>query len=547
MNKIMFIISSFTILLYSLTNCYFEIPKDAQPIPKEETTSLITYTTPENTLDITITNDTLYYLDVTNTLYALNLDTTTPTKIINIPLTFFCTINNHLICTGPEKTIVYNLNSEELFSSSPNTIIPYKDTFLILKDTQLYLPQKNQETEFQTLDINQDYNYEDYYQSATNTYLLFTSNNSSIIYNINDKTTTSIKSSNYQQFEYGFYFSHNQQLDIFNLSDDTTKTYSLTTNPNLSLSAIRNEELYFYHDNILTIHNLETNVTNTLEFPPIDFLTIKNDYLIATSKNKIYLLNLKNLKSSLNPNPITNNSATSPKDLIETKFPLHIFLKDQINQDFPDFTYEPEMSDNTINEALTKIEPILNKFDSNFYQSLKNDKFTGLNIYLTNKLTPKDITTQVANPAAYTLTLDGKFHIVIDISQPNIEEITCHELLHTLELNLKYQEKEPFSNWLNYNPPNFAYYNSYTQKRYSNYTLKEEEKENVYFIDSYSHTYPEEDRARLFENICTTTSTNLTEYPHLYAKALYLKSEITSFYPTLDVTSLFQNLNSPSS
>ena len=67
---------------------------------------------------------------------------------------------------------------------------------------------------------------------------------------------------------------------------------------------------------------------------------------------------------------------------------------------------------------------------------------------------------------------------------------------------------------------------------------------NVKFIDYYSHTYETEDRARVFENICSCNEdSKINDYPNLYAKGLYLKEEITKYYPNLNNTGLFNSLN----
>ena len=67
---------------------------------------------------------------------------------------------------------------------------------------------------------------------------------------------------------------------------------------------------------------------------------------------------------------------------------------------------------------------------------------------------------------------------------------------------------------------------------------------NVYFIDYYSHTYAAEDRARVFERICSCDENSIiNDYPNLYQKGLYLKEEITKYFPSLTQTSLFDSLN----
>ena len=68
-------------------------------------------------------------------------------------------------------------------------------------------------------------------------------------------------------------------------------------------------------------------------------------------------------------------------------------------------------------------------------------------------------------------------------------------------------------------------------------------KTNIYFIDKYSHTYATEDRARIFENICSCNENSIIKnYPNIYKKALYLEEEIYTYYPSLKETNLFSSL-----
>jgi len=165
----------------------------------------------------------------------------------------------------------------------------------------------------------------------------------------------------------------------------------------------------------------------------------------------------------------------------------------------------------------------------------------GLNIYLTSNLTPSDYETQIANPAAYSLINNNEYTIVIDINEPNIEELFCHELMHNIEFNLKNKNIEAFKNWQNLNPQDFYYQNSYTKESIYNYTLNETDKNLVYFIDKYSHSYESEDRARIFENICTNNNI-IQEYENINKKATYLKEEIINNYPSIKNSNIFKIL-----
>lgn len=245
-----------------------------------------------------------------------------------------------------------------------------------------------------------------------------------------------------------------------------------------------------------------------------------------------YNLNIENKESKLN-NIILN---------IKSNYNVNIKIKEKTNIKYPDFTADTEENDTTINNALTKIIKILNKYNKEFFNNFYQGNYQGLNIYLTSTLKPIDYATQISNPAAYSLIYNQEYMIVIDINQSNIEELICHELMHNIEFNLANNNISAFTNWSLFNPTDFYYNNSYTDASVFNYTLEEKNINTIYFVDTYSHTYPAEDRARIFENICTYNTT-IKEYPYLYNKALYLKEEILKNYPTLKYTTLFDILN----
>jgi len=133
---------------------------------------------------------------------------------------------------------------------------------------------------------------------------------------------------------------------------------------------------------------------------------------------------------------------------------------------------------------------------------------------------------------------------ITDNNENNIKELICHELLHNIEFNLSIKEINYFPKWNTFNPENYNYNFSYTDKTDNAYTLEEENKEKVYFIDEYSKTYSEEDRSRIFEKICSCEQNSLVkDYPNLYMKGKYLKEELIEYYPLLKNSPVFNSLN----
>ena len=218
---------------------------------------------------------------------------------------------------------------------------------------------------------------------------------------------------------------------------------------------------------------------------------------------------------------------------IKNKYHFTINIKEQALSNYPNFKAIKEDDDLKINNALYKISKVLPKFDQEFFNSFYKYNYTGLYVNLTSTLIPNDLET---SPSAYSLDYNKKYSIVIDINQDNISDIFCHEIMHNIEYNLS-KEYEIFTEWDNLNPTNFYYNYSYTKPYIFNYTLLDDTPNNTYFIDNYA----QEDRARIFEKICSTNA-NLSYYNNLYNKALIIKQEVLHYYPTLQNTSLFQNV-----
>lgn len=165
-------------------------------------------------------------------------------------------------------------------------------------------------------------------------------------------------------------------------------------------------------------------------------------------------------------------------------------------------------------------------------------------MYLTGELKPKDIRTQYSSPAAYSLTYMNKYIIAMNIGIFANETNTCHELMHNIESNLN-KKGEYFSDWYKLNPKNHTYTYSYKETDNNKYTIGESNINNVYFVDSYANTYPTEDMARIFENICNTNEDSmLNTYPNLYKKGVYLRDIMYKHFPSLKETTLFNSLKS---
>lgn len=557
MKKNIYLLCGITILIYCLFFLSFEINANTPVLAGFKTNAYTYYydIIPKgNLLNFTVLGNNVYYLEKENNnshLNKIDIYTKETSKLTTIPSSE-CSLNKSLvICKNAEHTTIYDLNlKKNLVFPELVIVFPYKDTYLKLKKNIIYVVGKNTDYELIKLDSNyQEYQYIDFYYTTNNTYILFQNPEQSAyyLYDINNRTTKMFLKTNFATFNEGFIFYDFEDYTIINLENNTTNNYPNKLNELPSLITFENNFLYTYNNNVIASIDLTKDIIYEVTSKDIINLKVINNYL--------YILESENLKI-LKLNSITNLKTTTEEynkklkdeiyasiDTIATNYNINIYIKNG-EIEFPDFSAEDIYNLNLVSEIIPRLTNILDKFTNEVYNNFYTKSYNGLHLYLTGKLTPSDLETQASNPAAYSLVYNNKYMIVIDITNKNIEELLCHEFMHNIEFSLKNNHYEPFINWNALNPENFSYLNSYTKPVIYNYTLTEENPDSIYFIDSYSHTFAEEDRARIFESICACNSKiDLQDYNHLNAKKNYLQEELISFFPSLKNTNLFPNIN----
>ena len=531
---------------------------------------------------LTTKKEELYYLlmeelDPEQGLYSyqlkkLNIYTGKITDINTIKETkSFCSLKEETIdCISETSLEIYDLNLDQIYSYpiyediTTTNFAPYKDIYVKIEGLDIYLILENKASIlYRTIDTETTLLFEDFFVTDDNTYILYLDEEGNhLLYDINEEKLITLGQTNYFKYANGLVFYDMDTFKIYDLVNREIAEYTNPTGENYYYTGTMKENksvLYLYDaiDNFLYIENMSEGLLSVLDTTllsdsnPLANLMVVNNYLyvyVLQDKDNFYVLDLENLNLEttkiIEYKEKITSSINEAISNIKTNYNVNINIKEDAIIKFPDFSAEALVNDELILESLYKIETILSKYDLEFFNSFYDNNYNGLNLYLTGELTPSDYETQAANPAAYSLMFQNEYMIVIDLNQPNIEELLCHELLHNLEFHLNNEGIYPFGNWSNYNPSDFYYDNSYTSNSGFDYTLNEDDKNNVYFIDTYSHTYETEDRARVFEKICPCESDSIVnDYPNLYQKGLYLKEEITTYYPSLAHTNLFNSLN----
>lgn len=431
----------------------------------------------------------------------------------------------------------------------------YKEQLLLIKDNEIYINDKLYDKVLASCNKATSIIYKD------NSFIYFKNEdlNISCIYNIDKKTTDYLDNSIIEPINNG-YMLYNYKDNKVIIKKENEKKYYLNSKEETSNIKVNNEgtNLITYSDDSkeLKIYDLENNkiinkIKLNLNSEEFISLFILNDLAYAVVTNSIsYDLYVWNYKENTLNESMINHSDSKSKigsyelvTKIKDEFNVNMYIYDKGVRFFNDFYALPSYDDELTYDSLSKTYEMLSNFNKEFYDEFYINDNNGIEIYLTDKVAPSDLNTQIENPSAYSLVMNNTYIIALNINTNSYEKTLCHELMHTIENNMydlynnKKLKNEPFNKWNEYNPKDFKYNNSYVEKSNDKYTISGNK--DVYFIDSYSHTYPNEDRARIFEQFCKDESI-IEKYPKIKKKAEYLINEIMNAYPSLKESKIFK-------
>lgn len=187
---------------------------------------------------------------------------------------------------------------------------------------------------------------------------------------------------------------------------------------------------------------------------------------------------------------------------LEDKYNIYVYLGPEIGEVVSDYIVEVSYDYFAMEEALDVVDKTLSIYPEGFLDQIKVDGIKTLGIYFCAGLTkngPNSIDSAIAVATSYgcerLLMLD------LSYSGDRMAENIIHEISHWIDKRIEFKIGTDAYNklWNELNPKNFSYCFSYVDCRYNWDYIYFESKKNSYFLDSYSQTYPTEDRARLFE------------------------------------------------
>lgn len=200
---------------------------------------------------------------------------------------------------------------------------------------------------------------------------------------------------------------------------------------------------------------------------------------------------------------------------LSEKYGVDILIyRDAVATEPWDYHLEYEHQVPVLRRELERLDTYLGNFPEGFLQTLR-EKFTGLNICIVRSAegSPESGSPEAVNGIQF---LDGFDAYIILASDHDTEYALYHELCHLME-TVVLTQSTAFDRWDNLNPEGFQYDNDYTanQSRDGSAWLKPG---TEYFIDTYSMSFPKEDRARILEYAMTPGHEALFQSPNLQAK-----------------------------
>lgn len=207
--------------------------------------------------------------------------------------------------------------------------------------------------------------------------------------------------------------------------------------------------------------------------------------------------------------PVTDyGELTEKAQELEEKYGLKIEMGENVPTSFDDYDAVQMTGTAQISSALQTIGEVLTIYPEGYFEDVADGYYRDIVIYLTGTLTPHDSASNITNAGGFTTQSGGLAKVAFDIGFDLDRGTIIHELTHVLDYRLEGKDEIDDNRWNELNPEGFNYYysyidsdgNSYEYSGDTSYTaLSESDPEKIWFVDTYSKTYPMEDRARLVE------------------------------------------------
>ena len=204
------------------------------------------------------------------------------------------------------------------------------------------------------------------------------------------------------------------------------------------------------------------------------------------------------------------------------EYGIEILIADQCSTEYTDFTAEQLIDDDLISESLDILEEALSNYPEGFFEQLKYDQVSKIEINLMGTITATNSNWGDESYNGFTEENGNTNVMVLDMNQLYADTV-YHEMSHIIDKKLEWdaycRSNALFSEdtWASLNPDGFEYeyvYSGFDENYF-------EDDEYLYFIDTYSMISPTEDRARILEYAMAGYTTYFSDYEPTKIKLAY--------------------------
>lgn len=181
-----------------------------------------------------------------------------------------------------------------------------------------------------------------------------------------------------------------------------------------------------------------------------------------------------------------------------------------------DYEMYPEYQVPVIEKELENLATVMETFPDGFFDTLADGTSDGpVKICLVRSLTGSPESGSLAEASGIQFWSDGQAYVAIAAGYTFAQSF-YHEMFHVIESRV-FSECTAYYDWEDLNPDGFQYDNDYltNQERVEDTYLQGETRA---FIDTYSMSYPKEDRARIMEYASMTGNEEFFESETMQAK-----------------------------
>ena len=226
------------------------------------------------------------------------------------------------------------------------------------------------------------------------------------------------------------------------------------------------------------------------------------------------------------------NATKAVANELSIKYEVHICIADETRIDTGDYLAEQVFQPTLIRNALTILDEALNNYPMDFLCQLQSEDGTPLEINLSGTISPIDGYDSISNAVGLHNYNMGEQYVILDINNLYLLETTIyHEIFHAIDWIVECNSTLFDNDWNTLNPEDFEYDYGYKTNEGNNDTTYLYNTAEGYFIDIYSKSFPNEDRARIMENAMAGNHYYF-ESEGLYRKLSYICKALREVFST---------------